>query len=313
MAQAVNYWQQIQSVLAGQEAYVIINLGNEPWGNLNTANWVNDTKNAIAQMRRAGFRHTLMVDAPNWGQDWQHIMLDNAAGIFNSDPDRNTVFSIHMYSVFDTPSKVQDYLSAFVNNALPLVIGEFGPLSPDGNPDEDTIMAQAQAHGIGYLAWSWSGNGSGLEYLDMVTNFDPKKISSWGNRVIQGTHGLTQTSQEASVYGAACDIQLNKTTFVNGDSVIAQVARLANTGSNAVPVEVKLWFEVPGSPPVPFFSTGADGSFVLTKDYNKDFGPLRLATVQASFPRGPYSFNCRLLHAVTGAFLSEGLNQFQIQ
>jgi mannan endo-1,4-beta-mannosidase len=199
--QAVSYWKEIQSVLTGQEAYVIINIGNEPYGNNNTSEWINATKNAIAAMRTAGFQHTLMVDAPNWGQDWQFVMRDNAASIFNSDPHQNTILSIHMYGVFDTAGEITSYLATFVNAGLPLVIGEFGDMHSDGNPDEDTIMAQAQANGIGYMGWSWSGNGGGVEYLDMVTNFDPNQVTSWGTRFIEGANGLQQTSQEASVYG----------------------------------------------------------------------------------------------------------------
>jgi mannan endo-1,4-beta-mannosidase len=67
LSQAVTYWKEIQSVLTGQEAYVMINIGNEPYGNNNYANWVNDTKNAIVAMRQAGFKHLLVADAPNWG------------------------------------------------------------------------------------------------------------------------------------------------------------------------------------------------------------------------------------------------------
>lgn len=200
LATAVNYWKSIKSVLVGQEAYVIINIGNEPYGNRNTANWVGDTKNAIAALRSAGFQHTLMVDAPNWGQDWEFRMRDNATSIFNSDSARNTVFSVHMYGVFDTASEVQSYVAAFASKGLPLVIGEFGHNHSDGNPDEDAIMATAQSYGVGYIGWSWSGNGGGVEYLDMVTSFDPSRVTSWGNRLINGSNGLKQTSRQASVY-----------------------------------------------------------------------------------------------------------------
>jgi hypothetical protein len=110
-----------------------------------------------------------------------------------------------------------------------------------------------------------------------------------------------------------CDIQLNQTSFVNGDPIIAQVAQLANADAAPVPVEVKLWFEVPGSPPVPFLTLGADGQSVLPAGFDHDFGPLFLATVPASVPRGPYQLNCRLLHAVTGALLAEDVNPFQLQ
>lgn len=205
LAQAVNYWKEIKNVLIGQEAYVIINLGNEPYGNTNAVNWINATKNAIIEMRNAGFQHTLMVDAPNWGQDWQFVMRDNAASVFATDPLRNTIFSIHMYGVFDTASEIQNYLTYFVNAGLPLVIGEFGHLHSDGNPDEDTILSTAKAYGIGYLGWSWSGNSGGGEYLDMVMNFNPNQLTGWGTRIINGENGISTTSVEASVFANALD------------------------------------------------------------------------------------------------------------
>jgi mannan endo-1,4-beta-mannosidase len=203
LSRAVTYWKEIQSVLTGQEAYVMINIGNEPYGNNNYANWVNDTKNAIVAMRQAGFKHLLVVDAPNWRRDWFNTMRDNAVTVANSDPDKNTLLSVHMYGVYDTAAEVKSYINSYVSRGLPLLIGEFGFNHSDGNPDEDTIMAEAQANGIGYLGWSWSGNGGGVEYLDMVTSFNPNQVTSWGNRIVNGANGLKQTSQQAGVYGGA--------------------------------------------------------------------------------------------------------------
>ncbi|WP_372443935.1 cellulase family glycosylhydrolase [Nucisporomicrobium flavum] len=203
LARAVDYWIGIKSALAGQERYVILNIGNEPYGNTNTAGWVADTKNAITRLRAAGFEHSIMVDAPNWGQDWSFTMRDNAASIFATDPQRNTIFSIHMYGVFDTAAEITDYLGRFKSAGLPIVVGEFGFNHSDGNPDEDTIMATAQAEGIGYLGWSWSGNGGGVEYLDLVTNFDATQLTSWGQRLFNGANGIKATSREASVYAGS--------------------------------------------------------------------------------------------------------------
>ena len=76
--EAVNYWISQKSVLVGQENYVVINIGNEPIGNTNPAQWTAATTAAIQRMRTNGFEHLLMVDAPNWGQDWQYVMRDNA-------------------------------------------------------------------------------------------------------------------------------------------------------------------------------------------------------------------------------------------
>jgi mannan endo-1,4-beta-mannosidase len=106
-----------------------------------------------------------------------------------------------MYGVYDTAPKVQDYITAFVNAGLPLVVGEFGNRHTDGDPDEDTIMAFSQANGIGYMGWSWSGNSNRVRYLDMVTDFNPALLTEWGTRIITGANGLQQTSLEASIYG----------------------------------------------------------------------------------------------------------------
>jgi mannan endo-1,4-beta-mannosidase len=201
LARAVDYWISIKSALAGQERYVMLNIGNEPYGNTNAAGWVADTKNAITRLRAAGFEHSIMVDAPNWGQDWTFTMRDNAASVFAADPQRNTIFSIHMYGVFDTAAEINDYLGRFITAGLPIVVGEFGFNHSDGNPDEDTIMATAQSRGIGYLGWSWSGNGGGVEYLDLVTNFNASALTSWGQRLFNGANGIKATSREATIYG----------------------------------------------------------------------------------------------------------------
>ncbi|MEV4390293.1 cellulase family glycosylhydrolase [Micromonospora sp. NPDC049580] len=198
---AVDYWLSLKDVLVGQERYVIVNIGNEPYGNQNYSSWATDNANAIKRLRAGGLTHTIMVDAPNWGQDWSFTMRDNAAAVFAADPARNTVFSIHMYGVFDTAAEITDYLGRFRAAGLPIVVGEFGFNHSDGDPDEDTILAYSQANGIGWLGWSWSGNGGGVEYLDMATAFNPASLTSWGQRVFNGANGIRQTAREASVFG----------------------------------------------------------------------------------------------------------------
>jgi mannan endo-1,4-beta-mannosidase len=199
---AVNYWISVQSALTGQENYVILNIGNEPFGNnAVTPNWTNATRSAITRLRNAGFQHTIMVDAPNWGQDWQFQMRDNAPSVLSADPSGNTIFSVHMYGVFDTAAEITAYINSFTSRNLALCVCEFGFNHSDGNPDEDTIMSATQAAGIGNMAWSWSGNGGGVEYLDLVTGFNPAQRSSWGTRYITGANGLSTTSREATIFG----------------------------------------------------------------------------------------------------------------
>src|SRR5439155_6320949 len=111
------------------------------------------------------------------------------------------VFSVHMYGTFDTAAKVRGYLSWFTGHRLPIVVGEFSSLHEYGNPDEDSIMRYCQSLHVGYLGWSWSVN-AGVEYLDMVVDFDPSRRTAWGNRFITGVDGLSTTSHEAAVYGS---------------------------------------------------------------------------------------------------------------
>jgi mannan endo-1,4-beta-mannosidase len=201
---AVNYWISVKSALVGQEDYIQLNIGNEPYGNgTNVPNWTADTSAAIRKLRSNGFKNLIVVDAPNWGQDWSFTMRDNAATVFAADPDANTLFSIHMYGVFDTAAEVTAYLAAFTGKGLPIVIGEFGNMHSDGDPDEDTIMSEAQRLGIGYYGWSWSGNGGGVEYLDMVTGFNPAQLTTWGQRIFNGANGIKATARQATIYGGS--------------------------------------------------------------------------------------------------------------
>ncbi|MFI0166324.1 cellulase family glycosylhydrolase [Streptomyces sp. NPDC017095] len=248
LSRAVDYWTSVKSAVQGQEKYVILNIGNEPYGNTGYASWTADTKNAIARMRAAGFTHTLMVDAPNWGQDWSFTMRDHAAEVFASDSAKNTVFSIHMYGVFNTADKVKDYLNRFTSQHLPIVVGEFGNMHSDGDPDEDAIMSTARQLGVGYLGWSWSGNGGGVEYLDMATGFDASRLTAWGQRIFSGADGIKQTAKEAGVFSGtgpatgSCAVGYRISDW--GNSFNADVT-IRNTGA----ADVKGWqlaFAFPG-------------------------------------------------------------------
>ncbi|MQM26348.1 cellulase family glycosylhydrolase [Glycomyces albidus] len=192
--QAVDYWESIKDVLMGEEEYILINIGNEAWGNDDVSGWEPATTAAVERMRRIGFEHTLVVDAPNWGQDWTNTMRDGdaAQNIFDADPLKNTVFSVHMYSVYSQPQTVVDYFDAFEAKNLPLIVGEFGFDTPE------TIEAEARERGIGWIAWSWSGNSS-VDH-DQVIGFDPNQMRPWGERVFHGPNGIGATSERATVF-----------------------------------------------------------------------------------------------------------------
>lgn len=212
-----NYWlsSDIRSALNNQEDYVIINIANEPLGNNRAGEWTSLQTQSIQRMRQAGLEHTIMVDAPNWGQDWSNTMRNNATTVFNADSERNTVFSVHMYESYGNSSAVQSYLQDFKNKNLPVVVGEFGADHKGANVDEDAIMAVSQQLGFGYLGWSWSGNNAETKSLDIVNNFNVNSLSSWGNRLINGTNGIKQTSKLATIFGGQSSSSSASSTVPN--------------------------------------------------------------------------------------------------
>ncbi|KOX20422.1 beta-mannosidase [Saccharothrix sp. NRRL B-16348] len=208
--EAADYWISQKNALVGQEDYVVINIGNEPIGNVDAAQWTGATAGAIKKLRANGFQHLLMVDAPNWGQDWQHVMRDNAQAVLDADSARNTVLSIHMYSVYNTAATITDYLDRVQAKGWPLVIGEFGWKFASGEVDHDTILSESEKRGLGYLAWSWSGNSDPI--LDMATEFDPARLTTWGERIFNGANGIKATAKEASIFGGTQPTSTTTTT-----------------------------------------------------------------------------------------------------
>lgn len=118
-----------------------------------------------------------------------------------------------------------------------------------------------------------------------------------------------------------CNIQLNQTTFVDTNTVIATI-QVRNDGAVEVPIEVKIWLDVapppPPAPPIPphsIINVGADGSVSLRPGFTTGPAPVDLFQfrVEPGFPRGQYGFGCRIIHPVTGRLITEDLNPFTIQ
>jgi len=236
ISNATAYWtsSDIRAAINGQENFVIINIANEPFGNTTTANYLPDTIAAIQGLRTAGLTHTIMIDGSTWGQDWQNTMRTNAMQLWNADTRHNLLFSVHMYEVYQSLAPIQTYMQGFDDMALPLVIGEFGPINNGQFVDADSVIAQAQLRGNGYIGWSWSGNGGGGTGLDMTVNFDPAQLTTWGNRIVNGTSGIRATSVLASVFGTPTNnLTVSPTTlsFASGaaSSAVAVTANVSWT------------------------------------------------------------------------------------
>lgn len=197
-----------------------------------------------------------------------------------------------------------------------------GPETLTFSPAVSLVQVNAGSPGGGLVkmeAFNAAGGSLGSDSFTLTSALQTLRVTANGIvkvvvTVPVGSAGvLDDLAFVPGAPGPGCDIQLNKTSFVNGDQVIAQVLNITNPTAAALAIEFKFWFEIPGLAPVSFARGGADGSVVLPAGFNQNLGPLTLLTITSSFPRGTYAFNCRFLNPVTGEFLVKDLNPFQVQ
>lgn len=198
---ATDYWIEIKDALIGNEEYVILNIANEWVGNWNSEIWRDGYVTVIPQLREAGIRNTIMVDAGGWGQYAKSIHT-YADEVFNSDELKNTMFSIHMYgSAGKNANTIKSNIEGVTNQDYCVIVGEFGYKHSDGDVDENYIMSYCEENDIGYLGWSWWGNGGDVTYLDIALTWDGSLLSAdWGENLINGENGIRNTSEECSVF-----------------------------------------------------------------------------------------------------------------
>ena len=83
-----------------------------------------------------------------------------------------------------------------------------------------------------------------------------------------------------------CDIQMSQPTYIDGETVTANVYRFANPSAAPIATEMKLWLGVPGIPPLSVANVGSDGSIELPAGLDFDYGQIPLFLVTAALPSG---------------------------
>jgi len=158
LATTVSWWVNNVSVFAPIMNQIAINIANE-WGPLNSSTWASAYETAIARLRAAGYTCPLVIDSGGYGQDVNDL-LSYSVQVFQSDPQRNIVFSLHIYdpalpNLSPLAALSQQYGMAFI-------IGEFGPGRNIGPSPTLVTPAQviqaAEQNGLGWMAWAWDDN-----------------------------------------------------------------------------------------------------------------------------------------------------------
>ena len=146
---AADYWIEIKDVLNAHTDTVIVNIANEWVGQWAVDTWKKGYTSVIPRMREAGIKNTIMVDAAGWGQYGESIKKAGKE-VFESDPDKNTMFSIHMYgSAGKNQQTITANLKGATDQGLCVIVGEFGYNHSDGDVDEAFIMKYCTENNIG--------------------------------------------------------------------------------------------------------------------------------------------------------------------
>jgi len=201
------------------QRYAIINIANE-WGPVNSVVWRDSYISAIGRMRAAGYKQTLMIDSGGCGQDAANL-LQYAQAVFDSDPQKNVIFDLHIYGYFYRVTKSwqqqQDYdavLPQLSQLNVPIVIGEFGPgrnIGPSPTPITPLeIMTSAEGYKWGWMAWAADDNDQANSMSDdywfamLYNNFayaSSADLTTFGKVVVDDvTYGLKALAVKAMVF-----------------------------------------------------------------------------------------------------------------
>ena len=225
LSSAVDYWIELKDALIGQEAYVIVNIGNEwvsKWSDGEDI-WKTGYVDAVQRLREAGIKNTLMIDCAGYGQ-YPDVIWRKGAEVVSADRtanggNANVMFSIHFYEYASWNNKSIDNPSAWdtstsnsrvayaLNKALevnaPVCVGEFGYARNNGTYpiDWQTILSECKDKQIGYLGWSFAKNGNTDSCLDMFDADNSWAMLQNGTNIIEHEgDGIRATSVPCTVY-----------------------------------------------------------------------------------------------------------------
>lgn len=187
----VAWWTspEVLAVLDKHRHHLLINIGNEVGdASVTPAMFRAGYLDAIERIRGAGIHVPLVIDGTDWGKDIDVLQSEGPA-LIDTDPDRNLIFSIHMWwprMWGYTEQKVISELEESAAMELPLIVGEFG------NQWDETTAGQIPYHailehthrlGIGMLPWEWGPGNHPQTWLNMTEDGTYDTLFGWGLEV----------------------------------------------------------------------------------------------------------------------------------
>jgi Cellulase (glycosyl hydrolase family 5) len=154
----VTQWINSFSALQPYFKHLVLNIANE-WGPGGQP-WATAYITAVRNLRNAGYTCPLMIDAPGYGQD-SGTLLSYAAQVFNADPQKNIIFSLHAYGsagsfISGSPNVFQQLDALALSSGMAFAIMEFGSNAGNGGSATPAqIVNAANTAGLGWAGWVW--------------------------------------------------------------------------------------------------------------------------------------------------------------
>lgn len=194
LPQLVHFWVQpnVVNLIQKHQEYLLVNIGNEVGNDQVTeSQFISGYTNAVQAMRTAGIHTPLVIDASEWGKNLD-ILDATSPAILAADPDKNLLFSVHLYWPKHggaDASFIRSKLQNSVRLGYPLIVGEFSGFgawagkdvsicSSAGEIDYQTIIEECHKHEIGWYAWEWGPGNGFTDQLCSVMDMTPDRLFS---------------------------------------------------------------------------------------------------------------------------------------
>jgi mannan endo-1,4-beta-mannosidase len=206
----VDYWcsAEILPILQKYQEHLLLNIANEP-GDKAMADTVfrNTYSSAVSQLRAAGLHMPLIIDADNWGRHADAV-LNNGPYLLDQDPDKNLIFSWHLWDPSNWGTGTKSEINRIINKAaatnICFIVGEFGPCEQCDKCTTTKInweymIEKAYLNDIGYLPWVWKWTDCHSIVNNETGAYGSWVNPSWGEEVaVNNAYSIQKTAKKPS-------------------------------------------------------------------------------------------------------------------
>jgi len=212
-SQVIAWWTSpaVLQLINKHQSHLLLNIANEygpslydSFGNPNAnyttqiTAWVQHIKSCIMYLRSAGIIIPIIVDAPNYGMDYQTV-IDHGSEFVSHDPLHKIIMSCHAYWN-DNAAGMQSIASQMAALSFPVIFGEVGNVDFACAPIEvDAFLTAAKNNNLGWLAWTWNRDECPTRNMTANDSGNPSSptdgkfstLTTYGQQIVNNaTYGL---------------------------------------------------------------------------------------------------------------------------